>query len=66
MVDKDELQIWLRERWRRDNIPKYQHYFEPWFANLTESQMEYFAQQKRNIDNGSLTGWITQKQVKKW
>lgn len=58
---KSELYEWLRERWRRDNIPKYQHYFEPWAQNLTESQIEYFSKQKENIDNGSLINWITNK-----
>ena len=55
---KEELKIWLRERWRRDNHAKYQHYFEPWFENLTESQIEYFNMQKMHIENGSLTNWI--------
>ena len=58
---KEELKIWLRERWRRDNHAKYQHYFEPWFNSLTEYQLYYFGEQKRHIENGSLTNWITKK-----
>ena len=61
MIYEIDLNIgeWLRERWRRDNHAKYQQYFEPWFKNLTESQLMYFSKQKKNIENGSLTNWIT-------
>ena len=55
----DELKIWLRERWRRDNHAKYQHYFDAWHANLTKSKLYHFGEQKRHIENGSLTDWIT-------
>ena len=58
---EQELKEWLRARWKRDNIVKYQQYFEAWYENLTESQKIYFAQQKKNIENGSLTNWITKK-----
>ena len=58
---EQELKEWLRARWKRDNIAKYQQYFEAWYENLTESQKIYFAQQKKNIENGSLTNWITKK-----
>lgn len=57
----NELYEWLHERWHRDNIPKYQHYFEPWVSNITDSQIEYFRKQMENIKNGSLTSWITSK-----
>ena len=57
-INIDELKSWLRERWCRDNHAKYQQYFEPWFANITDSQI-YFNEQKRHIENGSLTSWIT-------
>ncbi len=53
------IKEWLRERWRFDNHAKYQQYFEFWFENLTESQLMYFSKQKQNIENGSLTNWIT-------
>jgi hypothetical protein len=55
----EELKCWLQERWHRDNHAKYQQYFEPWFANLTDSQLYYFGKQKHHIENGSLTNWIT-------
>jgi hypothetical protein len=55
----NNLKYWLQERWRRDNHAKYQQYFEPWFASLTDSQLYYFGEQKRHIENGSLTNWIT-------
>ena len=54
----EELKIWLRERWRKDNHPKYQQYFDPWFEHLTESQIYYFNEQKKHIEAGSLTNWI--------
>ena len=56
---KEELEPWLRECWCRDNHAKYQQYFEPWFASLTDSQLYYFGEQKRHIQMGSLTNWIT-------
>lgn len=58
---EQELKEWLRARWKRDNTAKYQQYFEAWYENMTESQKIYFAQQKKNIENGSLTNWITKK-----
>ena len=58
-INIEELKSWLRERWRRDNHAKYQQYFEPWFANITDNQIYHFNEQKRHIENGSLTSWIT-------
>ena len=57
----EELKLWLKELWRRDNHAKYQQYFEAWFENLTESHLYYFGEQKRHIENGSLTNWITKR-----
>ena len=57
----EELKMWLHERWRIDNHAKYQQYFEPWYNNLTESQIYYFKEQKRHIENGSLTNWIVKQ-----
>ena len=56
-----ELKEWLHGIWRRDNHPKYQQYFESWFNNTTDSQRQYFWKQKENIENGSLTNWITRR-----
>ena len=56
-----ELKEWLRGIWRRDNHPKYQQYFESWFDNTTDFQRRYFWKQKENIENGSLTNWITRR-----
>lgn len=58
---KEKLEIWLRERWRFDNHAKYQQYFDPWFKNLTNSQLHYFWKQMKNIENGSLTNWVTKR-----
>ena len=57
----DDFKEWMRNMFSRNNIPKYRQYFEPWFNNLTEAQIMYFRQQKKNIENGSLTNWITKK-----
>lgn len=54
----EELKIWLCECWRLDNHKKYYQYFESWFENLTKSQIYYFNEQKKHIENGSLTNWI--------
>jgi|AntAceMinimDraft_18_1070375.scaffolds.fasta_scaffold52939_3 hypothetical protein len=47
------LYEWLKERWHRDNHKKYHKYFEVWFVNLTQSQINSFStqEQKRNIYN---------------
>ena len=57
----EDLKEWLRLRWRYDNHVRYQQYFESWYANLTESQLYYFGEQKRHVENGSLTSWITRR-----
>ena len=36
---KKVLKPWLAERWKKDNAPKYQKYFEEWFSNITEKQV---------------------------
>lgn len=36
---KGILKPWLAERWKKDNAPKYQKYFEEWFSNITEDQV---------------------------
>ena len=38
----DVLYKWLYDHWRTDNHAKYQHYFEPWVNNITNSQIEWF------------------------
>ena len=48
---EQELKEWLRARWKRDNIAKYQQYFEAWYENMTESQKIYFAQQFTSFPN---------------
>lgn len=58
---QDDFKEWMRNMFNRNNITKYRHYFEPWFNNLTEAQIMYFTQQKKNIENGSLTNWMTKK-----
>lgn len=45
---------WLKNEWRRSNHSKYQHYFEEWFQNITQSQVDGFAQQKYRQESGVL------------
>ena len=36
------LKSYLWQQWVACNHPKYYRYFEMWFANLTDYQIEYF------------------------
>ena len=36
---------WLERQWRVSNHPKYQHLFEEWISNITETQIEGFTNQ---------------------
>lgn len=37
-----QLKSYLWQQWAENNMPKYYKYFEAWFSNLTENQIEYF------------------------
>jgi hypothetical protein len=39
---EDPLKEYLRNEWRYNSAPKYQHYFEGWYANLTDWQRTCF------------------------
>lgn len=41
MLDKN-LKLYLFERWKRDNLPRYLKYFEEWVNNITDIQIYYF------------------------
>ena len=36
------LYQYLQTQWKRNNIPKYQKYFEEWVNNLTDTQIYYY------------------------
>jgi len=38
----DVLYVYLKNQWRKNNAPKYQHYFEQWVKNLTKTQIYYY------------------------
>lgn len=40
MEIEKELYDYLKEMWRRDNLPKYQKYFEEWINGLTPRTIE--------------------------
>jgi len=37
-----KLYNWLEQEWRISNHAKYQHYFEEWIENITETQIKGF------------------------
>lgn len=41
-IEDDELYKYLKEWWRNNNHVKYQKYFDEWFENLTDNQIDYF------------------------
>ena len=43
---------YLRERFRRNNHPKYHKYCDEWINNITVNQLRYFIEEKRRIDSG--------------
>jgi hypothetical protein len=45
---------WIRFRFYKDNHPKYHKYFDEWFSNITESQIQGFNKQMYNDINGIL------------
>lgn len=38
-----EIKDYLKGEFKKNNIPKYQKYFEEWFNNLTIFQLEYYS-----------------------
>lgn len=46
-----KLKEWLRYQWKISNHSKYQHYFEEWLSNITQSQIKGFEKQMFNLEN---------------
>ena len=40
------LKEWIRVEFYKSNIPKYVKYFDEWFENITENQIDGFEQQR--------------------
>lgn len=38
----DEFKKWMNYEWNFSTHPKYRHYFETWFENITQDQIYYF------------------------
>lgn len=55
----ENLLEWMKMRWRYDNLPKYQKYFDEWVSKLTDSQIIGYAIQLSQIENGSMEKWNT-------
>lgn len=36
------MEEYLRQEWRFNNNPRYQHLFDEWFKNITDNQKMYF------------------------
>ena len=49
-----DFKEFMRNLWKRNNHSKYQRYFEEWFENLTETQIDGFKKQMYNIQNNVL------------
>lgn len=37
-----EIKEYLKEEFKKNNLSKYQKYFETWFSNLTTFQLDYY------------------------
>ena len=51
MEIKGVLSDYLRERFYRNNHPKYRKYFDEWIKNVTETQIMYFEKERLSIIN---------------
>lgn len=38
----DQLYQYLKNEWKINNHPRYQHYFDDWVKNLTKTQIYYY------------------------
>ena len=49
---KQQIKSYLQQRFKFDNLPKYQKYFDEWFENLTQEQIHFFClDMYREINN---------------
>jgi hypothetical protein len=39
----ERLYEYLKNEWKRRNLPKYHKYFEEWISNLNENQINYYS-----------------------
>ena len=44
----DNMREYLRQRFNRNNHPKYHKYFEEWLNGVVDTQLMYFEKEKRN------------------
>ena len=49
-----EIKEWLKKKWRYDNHNKYQKYFDLWYSNLLEYQINGYEHQMFNDMNNVL------------
>lgn len=54
MESNEELYVYLKRIFYRDNHPKYHKYFEEWYSNLTPDQIHgvklwYYWEQSHNL-----------------
>lgn len=47
-MDSKIIYTWLKNEWKISNHAKYQKYFETWFNNLTESQINGFDNMRKS------------------
>ena len=49
---RNHLHVYLTERFRKNNHPKYHRYCDEWIKNTTIDQLRYFEQEKNRIESG--------------
>ena len=49
---RNQLHVYLTERFRKNNHPKYHRYCDEWIKNTTIDQLRYFEQEKNRIESG--------------
>jgi len=47
----DNMREYLRQRFNRNNHPKYHKYFEEWLNNVVDTQLMYFEKEKYRLEN---------------
>lgn len=49
------MKYYLQQRFLRNNHPKYHKYMEEWINGVTADQMRYFVEERRRIENKTIS-----------
>ena len=44
--ERSVLKEWLEKEFKKNNLPKYYKYFDEWFANIIDYQLQGFEDQR--------------------